>query len=383
MEEATDRMSSVIVRDLSVTYGKGRNRNLAVNGINFEVEDGEFFVMLGPSGCGKTTVLHCIAGLIQPDQGEILIGDRVMTSVSQGVHVHPQDRDIAMVFQEYALYPNLTVQGNLAFPLKTRKVPREEVKKKVGEAAELLGIGDLLDRRPAQLSGGQRQRVALGRALVRDPNVFLLDEPLGNLDAKLRVQVRFDLKRIQQQLKVTMIYVTHDQVEAMTLADRIMLMKDGEVAQLDGPQRMYEHPRNISVAGFVGMPPINLFDCVLTSKQDGMVFDAGPFTLPIDASLQSRLSNMADKSRLILGIRPSDLSRGGGDPRFHLLVSMEGVEPMGDSMIVHGRIGNITLTAKWNETTLPHGNNVTFAVDPEKLHIFDPETGHALARPTL
>jgi len=361
-------MAEVKVADLRVTYNRGRT--VAADDVSFEVADGEFCILLGPSGCGKTTVLHSIAGLIRPDRGEVRIGDQVVTSVEGGVYVRPQDRNVAMVFQEYALYPNLTVWGNLAFPLEARGMRKAEVKRKVSEVAELLGITELLKRRPAQLSGGQRQRVALGRALVRDPSVFLLDEPLGNLDAKLRVQVRFELKRIQKQLKATMIYVTHDQTEAMTMGDRIVLMKDGKLVQAGPPRELYEEPRNLFVAGFVGMPPINLLHCTVASSADGLLLDAGEVKLPAPETKREKLS---PGMRLVVGIRPADIAwEGEGIP---LEATLEGVEPMGDSVIVHGSLGSIGLTAKWALPEIQESDRIKFVLDPERLHLFDPESG--------
>lgn len=254
-------MALVSVRNLTVTYNKGRT--VAAGGLDLSVRDGELFILLGPSGCGKTTVLHSIAGLIEPDEGEVRIGDEAMTSVENRVHVAPQDRKIAMVFQEYALYPNMTVRGNLSFPLENIGVDKNEIDEKVRKTAKLMGLDDLLGRKPAELSGGQRQRVALGRAIIRDPRVFLLDEPLGNLDAKLRIRMRFELKKLQRALGVTTVYVTHDQTEAMTMADRIMLMKDGTAVQVGTPDDLFSRPKNLFVAGFIGTPPMNLIDCTL------------------------------------------------------------------------------------------------------------------------
>ena len=369
-------MSSVTVKDLGVSYNKGRTT--AVSGVSFAAVDGEFCVLLGPSGCGKTTGLLSIAGLIKPDKGVIKIGSKPVTDVANGIHIRPQDRNIAMVFQEYALYPNLTVSGNMAFPLETRGVDRATIKRKVHETAEVLGIEKLLDRRPAQLSGGQRQRVALGRALVRDPDVFLLDEPLGNIDAKLRVQVRYELKRTQRQLGVTMVYVTHDQVEAMAMADQIVLMNEGHIAQVGHPNELYEKPTERFVAGFLGIPPINFLECTLVSKDGGMALDAGDVILPLSNELSSRLSGMENGSRLVAGIRPADFVRATDSSVAQLPLLVDVVEPGGDNIVIHGRVGETALTVKWADAVVNPGDvqNITFI--EERLHLFDKDSGAAL-----
>ena len=369
-------MSTVVVKDLRVAYNKGAT--VAVDNIGFDVQDGRFCVLLGPSGCGKTTVLHSIAGLIRPDRGEILIADKSVTNEARGIHVRPQDRNIAMVFQEYALYPNLNVRRNLAFPLETRGASREEIRRKVAETAELLGIKELLDRRPAHLSGGQRQRVALGRALVRDPDVFLLDEPLGNIDALLRVQVRFELQRIQRQLGVTMIYVTHDQVEAMAMADDIVLMKDGRIAQRGSPQALYETPRDRFVAGFLGMPPINFLRCTV-AVVDGTAFLVGEdFRLPVPSALRSRLTEFQDGKEFVIGVRPSDFVRANGTDGGTVRYKVDVVEPSGDSVIIYGRIGSTLLTVKWSDGDVADGEELEISFSGARLHLFDPESGLAL-----
>ena len=369
-------MSDVVVRNLRVTYGRGGA--VAADGVGFDVQDGAFCVLLGPSGCGKTTVLHCIAGLIRPDQGEILIAGKSVTNVAQGIHVRPQDRNIAMVFQEYALYPNLTVRRNLAFPLETRGASRDEIKRKVIEAAALLGIEELLDRRPAQLSGGQRQRVALGRALVRDPDVFLLDEPLGNIDALLRVQVRFELQRIQRQLGVTVVYVTHDQVEAMAMADDIVLMKDGRIAQRGNPQALYETPRDRFVAGFLGMPPINLLQCAV-AVSDGAAYLVGEdFRVPVPSTLRSRLAGFPSGKELVIGVRPSELARASGTSEGTMRYKVDVVEPSGDSVILHGRVGGTPLTVKWSDGDIADGEELEITFSGARLHVFELESGMAI-----
>ena len=293
-------MAAISIRELSVSYNKGKS--FVLDKLNLEIRDGEFCVFLGPSGCGKSTAMHCIAGLLHPAEGEIRFGEDVMTSAAgkgkDKTFVPPQERNIAMVFQEYALYPNMTVRENMSFALKTKKAPKEEIDRRVSYMAKMLSIESLLDRRPAELSGGQRQRVALGRALVRDPQVFLLDEPLGNLDAKLRDQVRYGLKKIQEQLGITTIYVTHDQTEAMTMADHVVLMKDGHIMQQGTPNDLYDHPANEFVAGFLGTPQINLFSCGVRQENGGLILDAGAFRLPAPESVRGSLTPLCrQKSR--------------------------------------------------------------------------------------
>ena len=263
-------MASITIKDMSVSYNKGKS--YVLDKLSLTVKDGEFCVFLGPSGCGKTTAMHCIAGLLKPQGGEILFGDKVVTAPQKGIFEQPQERNIAMVFQEYALYPNMTVRKNMSFALETKKTPKEEIARRVDEMAKMLSIEPLLDRKPAELSGGQRQRVALGRAMVRDPNVFMLDEPLGNLDAKLREQVRYELKKIQRKLGVTTVYVTHDQTEAMTMADHIVLMNGGHIVQEGTPSDLYDHPCNLFAAVFLGTPKINTFDVTVEEFVDEVIF---------------------------------------------------------------------------------------------------------------
>jgi multiple sugar transport system ATP-binding protein len=362
-------MAKVIVNRVTVSYNKGKT--IAVNDVSFQVEDGSFCVLLGPSGCGKTTILYTIAGLIRPDQGEIQIGEQIVTSTQRGIFVRPQDRNIAMVFQEYALYPNLTVRDNLAFPLECRRLNRKEIEAKVQEVAEMLGIQDLLDRRPAQLSGGQRQRVALGRALVRNPSVFLLDEPLGNLDAQLRIQVRYELRRIQRQLGATMIYVTHDQVEAMTLADQIVLLRNGKVEQLGSPQQLYEEPRDLFVATFIGSPPMNLLEAKVLRNEAGVFFECPAFRVSA-AELGISLDLLTEET-VILGMRPSDLTCRPSSPSdlgFEAQVDL--VEPMGDSSVVHAFVESKKITAKCESSPSFHETRIKLYITPKKIHVFLP-----------
>ncbi|MDX1534595.1 MAG: ABC transporter ATP-binding protein, partial [Thermoplasmata archaeon] len=286
-------MAQVLIRDMTKRFGDV----VAVDQLNLDIKDNEFVVFLGPSGCGKTTSLRCIAGLETPEEGEILIGDRVVNDLE------PKDRDVAMVFQNYALYPHMTVAQNMAFPLQNFGVPVSEINKRILEASHLLEIKPLLDRKPTALSGGQQQRVALGRAIVRHPKVFLMDEPLSNLDAKLRVHMRAELKRLQKDLGVTTIYVTHDQVEAMTMGDRIAIMEDGVLQQFDAPNSIYDHPVNQFVAGFVGTPPINFIEMSYTSDAS---LDAGEFRFPISENL-ARAARSATSDEVVLAVRPQDV----------------------------------------------------------------------------
>jgi ABC-type sugar transport system ATPase subunit len=353
---------------------------VALDDLSLDVADGEFLILVGPSGCGKTTALRIVAGLERATSGTVRIGDRVVNDVS------PRDRDIAMVFQNYALYPHMTVYRNLAFGLKERKTPKPEIDRRVREASAILGLDELLARRPAQLSGGQRQRVAMGRALVREPRAFLLDEPLSNLDAKLRVQMRAELKRIHLRLGITTIYVTHDQVEAMTLGDRIVVMSAGCVQQIGPPQEVYGKPANLFVAGFIGSPPMNLLRGTVA---DGRV-EAGELSF-VRSGLPS--------GEVAVGIRPEDLRPGAdGGPSFAFEVDV--VEPLGNEVVVHGSVaGSVVETGAEENVEIPlvleerrapvtaifepaaapsHGDRVQLRVAPERLHLFDLRTGAAI-----
>ena len=287
----------------SVTYDhvtKKFGDVVALNTLDINIEDKEFLVLVGPSGCGKTTALRCLAGLEEITEGEILIGDQVVNDIA------PKDRDIAMVFQSYALYPHMNVFDNMAFGLKLRKTPKEEIKKRVDDAAQILGIEHLLKRKPRELSGGQRQRVAVGRAIVREPKVFLFDEPLSNLDAKLRVQTRTEISKLHNRLQTTFIYVTHDQTEAMTMASRIAVMNYGILQQLDTPQKLYDEPANLFVAGFIGSPAMNFFPAKLRKNAKSLVLDAEDFVVEVPENKTDQLKNLIDKD-VIFGIRPEDI----------------------------------------------------------------------------
>jgi len=362
-------MAKVVVTELNKIYENGFH---AVKGVNFVAEDKEFVVLVGPSGCGKTTTLRLIAGLEDITSGSIAIGDKIVNDVL------PKDRDIAMVFQNYALYPHMTVFNNMAFALKLRKTPKEEIQAKVHAAAEMLGIDVLLDRKPKQLSGGQRQRVALGRAIVRNPKVFLFDEPLSNLDAKLRVQMRAEISKLHKQLATTMIYVTHDQVEAMTMADKIVVMKDGIIHQIDSPLDIYNHPANLFVAGFIGSPSINIFKGSLVAEKQGVIFKANGFEVKLTENQAKKLKAKENKS-IIMGIRPEDLYDSDYDSMAavpqKMMAVCDLVEPMGNEFTVFFVVGEDKFTARFDPKKFPALNaemEVTF--DMEKAHFFDSDS---------
>jgi multiple sugar transport system ATP-binding protein len=345
--------------------------------LNIDIGDQEFLVLVGPSGCGKTTALRCLAGLEEISDGNILIGDRVVNDVP------PKDRDIAMVFQSYALYPHMSVYDNMAFGLKLRKTPKAEIDKRVKEAAEMLSIGHLLDRKPKALSGGQRQRVALGRAIVRNPAVFLMDEPLSNLDAKLRVQTRAEISKLHQRLKTTFIYVTHDQTEALTMGTRIAVMKDGILQQLDTPQTLYDHPANMFVAGFIGSPAMNFFEAKLDRSDGGVVVDLGSVQLPLPSQKMDALGNHVGKP-IFFGIRPEDIHDANfvppgiaGMAKFSANVNV--IEPLGSEVFAYVENGGKEMVARFDPRTSARvGQPVDVVADMEKMHIFDRESEKAL-----
>src|SRR5262245_25652461 len=345
--------------------------------LNIDIGDQEFLVLVGPSGCGKTTALRCLAGLEEITDGNILIGDRIVNDVP------PKDRDIAMVFQSYALYPHMSVYDNMAFGLKLRKTPKAEIDKRVKEAAEMLSIGHLLDRKPKALSGGQRQRVALGRAIVRNPAVFLMDEPLSNLDAKLRVQTRAEISKLHQRLKTTFIYVTHDQVEALTMGTRIAVMKDGILQQLDTPQTLYDHPANMFVAGFIGSPAMNFFEAKLDRGNGGLAVDLGSFTLPVPASKLDVLGNYVGKP-IFFGIRPEDIHDAayvppGIDVAARFPTNVNVLEPLGSEVFAYVENAGKEMVGKFDpRTTARVGQPIDVVADMDKMHIFDRETEKAL-----
>jgi multiple sugar transport system ATP-binding protein len=348
----------------------------AVNDLNIHINDKEFLVLVGPSGCGKTTALRSLAGLEEISSGEIRIGDRVVNDVA------PKDRDIAMVFQSYALYPHLSVYDNMAFGLKLRKMPKEEIKRRVSEAAEILGITDYLDRKPRQLSGGQRQRVAVGRAIVREPKVFLFDEPLSNLDAKLRVQMRAEISKLHQRLKTTFIYVTHDQTEAMTMATRIAVINKGVLQQLDTPQQLYDKPNNLFVAGFIGSPAMNFFPGKLRKDGDKLIVDAGDFTVAVPAKVSKPYESHAGKD-IIFGIRPENIHDAEYVPTNidaeKVNVKVDVTELMGNEIFLYLMVGKNTFVARVDpRSKLRVGQDAAVAFDMDNIHIFDAASEQAI-----
>jgi multiple sugar transport system ATP-binding protein len=363
-------MATVQLDKVRKVYDNGK---LAVAGADFTVADGELLVLVGPSGCGKSTLLRAIAGLETITSGTIRIDGRVVDDLA------PRERDIAMVFQNYALYPHMTVAENLAFGLKLRGLPRAEITGRVAEAARMLGLSELLDARPRQLSGGQRQRVALGRALVREPKVFLLDEPLSNLDAKLRAGMRVEIARLHQRLAATMIYVTHDQVEAMTLGQRIVVMNAGEVQQVDTPMRLYRQPANLFVAGFLGSPAMNFFRGRLGADSSAG-FDMGGASLPLgEAAIGSARLESCRGRDIVLGLRPEDLELAGDDAttsHVQFEATLEVIEPVGNEVFLNLRHGDVALVARIPPQALPTpGTRVRLHFDPSRLHAFDAANG--------
>lgn len=362
------------VRLLNITKRFGSNA--VVNQVNLTAQDKEFLVLVGPSGCGKTTTLRMVAGLEEATQGEIYIGDRLVNDVA------PKDRDIAMVFQNYALYPHMNVFKNMAFGLKFRKYSKAEIDKRVRNGAKILGIEDLLFRKPKQLSGGQRQRVAMGRAIVRQPQVFLFDEPLSNLDAKLRVQMRSELSKLHENLETTIIYVTHDQVEAMTLADRIVVMNNGDIMQIGSPLEVYENPKNLFVAGFIGSPPMNFMDVELVEENGSLYVDGGTFRLGVPAILKQKYISWKNR-KVVFGIRPEHLKDSPFVIREEGYVELEAVvdiiEPIGSEIILLVKVGENPLTAKVNpRSTARLHQSIKLEVDMNRMHLFDKETGKVI-----
>ncbi len=372
-------MATVRLDNVRKQYDHGK---LAVAGATFEAANGELLVLVGPSGCGKTTLLRMIAGLETVTAGTIEIGGRVVNEVP------PRERDIAMVFQNYALYPHMSVAENLAFGLKLRGESRAEVERRVQAAAEVLGLHDMLQRRPRQLSGGQRQRVALGRALVREPKVFLLDEPLSNLDARLRLSMRVEIARLHRRLGATMIYVTHDQIEAMTLGQRIVVLNDGVIQQIDTPMRLYEQPANLFVAGFLGSPAMNLLRGTLQVDGEGAQLRIdGAAALPLGELQRVRpeLSSYAGQE-IVLGLRPEHLHLTTADRanRSALRATLEVVEPVGNEVFLNLRFGSNEIVARVPPQSLPaHGAQVTLSFDPQHLHAFDPRTTRRVPRESM
>jgi len=402
-------MAQIVLEDVWKVYPDGTE---AVRALDLEISDGEFMVLVGPSGCGKTTALRMVAGLENISKGSIRIGERDVTNASA------KDRDIAMVFQDYALYPHMTVYDNMAFGLKLQKVAKEEIDQRVRDAADILALGEFLHRKPKALSGGQRQRVAMGRAIVRHPRAFLMDEPLSNLDAKLRVQMRSEIARVQHELGTTTIYVTHDQTEAMTMGDRVAVIRKGVLQQVDTPQYLYEHPVNLFVAGFIGSPAMNLMEANLVASDGSVSVEFGGFQLRVPDDVLAERPGLRDYGgkKVILGIRPEDMedatlvADAPSDRRITSTVDLR--EALGSDVVAHFRIkapqaqtedvkelaadvgqealdavgreaqaGESTVVARLNpRTQIDQGQAVELVVDTERLHFFDPETGSAIQK---
>lgn len=365
-------MAGVVLKNIGKVYQGGVR---AVTDFNLKIKDKEFIILVGPSGCGKSTTLRMIAGLEEISEGELYIDERLVNDIA------PKDRDIAMVFQNYALYPHMTVYENMAFGLKLRKVSKEEIKRRVDEAARILDISHLLDRRPKALSGGQRQRVALGRAIVREPKVFLLDEPLSNLDAKLRAQMRTELSKLHLRLGTTFIYVTHDQTEAMTMADRIVVMKDGFIQQVDTPQNLYDEPCNLFVAGFIGSPQMNFIEAKLTKRGDDVFVNFADFSLklPKEKIMTERYEKLMSYGgkQVIMGVRPEcihdeDLEKY---PESVITVNVEVTELMGAETFLYLDAKENKMTARVNpHTKAKPGDTINVAIDMSRVHLFDIDT---------
>ena len=350
-------MATLDIRDVRKSFGSAH----VLHGVSIDIADGEFVILVGPSGCGKSTLLRMIAGLESITSGDIRIGNRVVNDIP------PKERDIAMVFQNYALYPHMTVSGNMGFSLKLRRAPQFEIAEKVGKAAEILGLTPLLDRYPRQLSGGQRQRVAMGRAIVRDPQVFLFDEPLSNLDAKLRVQMRSEIKELHQRLKTTIVYVTHDQIEAMTMADKIVVMHDGVIEQMGAPLDLYDRPSNLFVAGFIGSPAMNF----LKGRIEGLNFiSQGGLKLPI-----SEASAATGARPAVYGIRPEHVVLDDSGVEFEVAV----VEPTGSETQIVARAASEEIVCVFRDRVLPRpGDSLRILPDPRLVHLFDASSGERI-----
>jgi len=362
-------MANVTLENITKTYSNGFE---AVKKINLDIQNKEFMVLVGPSGCGKTTTLRMIAGLEEITQGDLFIGSDVVNDVA------PKDRNIAMVFQNYALYPHMTVYDNMAFGLKLQKRPKEEIKERINAAARILGIEPLLERKPKQLSGGQRQRVALGRAIVRKPEVFLMDEPLSNLDAKLRVQMRAELIKLHNDLQTTFVYVTHDQTEAMTMGTRICVMNEGVIQQVDSPKMIYDHPANVFVAGFIGAPQMNLMDAQVTEKDEEIYININEYKLKVDDEIGKVLKekNYIGKT-IVLGVRPEDINISQNKEGLQSKVDV--TELLGSDLNVYFLINGKQFIAKETSSIpLRIGDPISVVFDNQKMHLFDKETEFAI-----
>ena len=360
-------MSNLNFKSIGKVYAGGI---CSVSNFNLSIENEEFIIIVGPSGCGKSTVLRMIAGLEEISEGELYIDDLLVNDVE------PKDRDIAMVFQNYALYPHLNIYDNMAFGLKIRKTPKKEIDARVKKAAAILGIEDLLRRKPKALSGGQRQRVALGRAIVRNPKVFLMDEPLSNLDAKLRVQTRSEIVKLHKRLKTTFIYVTHDQTEAMTMGDKIVVMKDGVIQQFASPQEIYDYPINMFVAGFIGSPQMNFIEGTLDESAQSLLFQQSESRVKLDADVSERLREKGYSGRgVFIGVRPEDVRIHDEMKENGLRGKVEVVENMGSEKFLYMNTGNENISAKvGRETMVEHGGTVSIQFNLQQVHFFDKES---------
>lgn len=366
-------MTNLVIKDLTIKYGE----TVAVQDLNLDIKDREFVVLVGPSGCGKTTVLNSIAGLIDISEGEIWFDDELATSPEKGVFKIPQKRDVAMVFQDYAIYPHMSVFDNIAFPLEVRKVKRDRIEERVKETAKLLKIDRYLDRKPQALSGGQRQRIALGRAMVRGPKVFLMDEPMANLDAKLRAHARVELKRLQKKLGVTTIFVTHDQIEAMTMGDRIVVMNNGKLEQIGTPGELYCNPVDKFVAEFIGSPPINILEGSLICKEDGMEVDLGFFNFRF--SKRNKKIDSETPLEIYLGVRPEDIIINKDESTESTKAKITYIEPVGKESNIHlEAAGNILIAIAASIEGLEVGKEVRISFNEEKIHVFDKKSERTL-----
>ena len=359
-------MANVVIKDLAKKYGK----TVALMNVSLEIKDGEFFILLGPSGCGKTTTLLCIAGLLKPNKGEIRMGETILSSSESDIFTRPQNRDAAMVFQDYAIYPHMTVFKNIAFPLKIRRMDKSKIESKVRDVSQRLGISKLLDRKPKQLSGGQRQRVALARAMVRDPKIFLMDEPLSNLDAKLRVYARAELKKLHEEMGTTIVYVTHDQMEAMSMGDRIAILNDGVLEQVGTPKEIYENPKNLFVAGFIGNPPINIIEGTLIERNGEFIVEFGFSSYQLSSGIE--IMKKTKKPEIMLGIRPENITITKESRENAIQAEVTVVEPLGRENIFHLKVKDKPLIAvSISNKDLNVGEKVWISFDTNKIHIFD------------
>ena len=362
-------MANVVIKDLVKKYGK----TVALMNVSLEIKDGEFFILLGPSGCGKTTTLLCIAGLLKPNKGEIRLGEIILSSSESGEFTRPQDRDAAMVFQDYAIYPHMTVFKNIAFPLKIRRMDKSEIESKVKDVCQRLGISKLMNRKPKQLSGGQRQRVALARAMVRDPKIFLMDEPLSNLDAQLRIYARAELKKLHEEMGTTIVYVTHDQMEAMSMGDRIAILNEGVLEQVGTPKEIYENPKNLFVAGFIGNPPINIIEGTLIERNGKFIVEFGFFSYQLSNGIE--IMEKTKTHEIMLGIRPESIIITKESKDYAIQAEIDVVEPLGRENIFHLKVNNKPLIAvSSTNRDLNVGEKVWISFDTSSIHIFDKKT---------